>query len=78
MMEEFKEILEGIQKSVESSEKRVDSIQKASKVLASGVKSPRDTSLPLPVIPDEDEVSHTTSWEDRIELKSEPLTPLGN
>ena len=47
-MEEFKKILEGIQKSVESLEKRVDSIQKAGEVSASGAKSPGDRSLPLP------------------------------
>ena len=77
-MEEFKKILEGIQKSVESLEKRVDSIQKAGEVSASGAKSPGDRSLPLPVISDEDEVSHTVSWADRMEFESEPLTSSGD
>ena len=78
MMEEFKRILEGIQKSVESLEKRVDSIQKASEVLASEEKSPRDRSLLSPLIPVEDEISPAVSWADRMELESEPLTPSGN
>ena len=77
-MDEFKKILEGIQKSVESLEKRVDSIQKAGEVSASGAKSPGDRSLPLPVISDEDEVSHSVSWADRMELESEPLTSSGD
>ena len=77
-MEEFKKILEGIQKSVESLEKRVDSIQKAGEVSASGAKSPGDRSLPSPLIPVEDEVSPVVSWADRMELESEPLTSSGD
>ena len=77
-MEEFQKILKGIQKSMESLEKRVDSIQKAGKVSALGAKSPGDRSLPLPVISDNDEVSHTVSWADRMELESEPLTSSGD
>ena len=77
-MDEFKKILEGIQKSVESLEKRVDSIQKAGEVSASGAKSPGDRFLTLPVISDEDEVSHSVSWADRMELESEPLTSSGD
>ena len=73
-MEEFKKILEGIQKSVHGVLRENGTFYSESQC-ASVKQSPSDRFLPLPSIPIEDEVSPTVSLADRMELKSEPLTP---
>ena len=71
-MEEIHKVLDGLEKSVQLLQDQMDSIKRSGKVPALGAKSPKRSSSSATR---GDEV---TSWADRMELKAEALTKLGD
>ena len=71
-MENFKEVLDGLQKSVKSLQEQMVSIR-AGEVPATGAKLPGERSSPVQQVGDE-----VPTWAERMELETETLTLSGD
>ena len=71
-MENFKEVLDGLQKSIKSLQEQMVSIR-AGEVPATGAKLPGERSSPVQQVGDE-----VPTWAERMELETETLTLSGD